>query len=230
MKPAIQYLLLLCLVSHTIDGQFSEVRRSLDNDDMKRSSFVLDSVSRQKKFIDSVLYYRALVALKGENMNEAKKNSEKLKEEFPGFNAHYLNGLINFVKKDLAGSIDEFGKTLQDDPTNVKALYNRALALGLLEDFDSAIEDLSKCLSIHPKYVPALYSRAYWSELSGKFDQARTDYEQVITLDRRNYDAYLGLAHIYQLQKDPVKACEMINTAIAEGSQIAEDLKSNYCK
>jgi Tfp pilus assembly protein PilF len=76
----------------------------------------------------------------------------------------------------------------------------------------------------------AYYSRAYWNEFSNKYEEAKADYEKSLQLDPKNYDAYFGIAYIFKNQKEYGKACETINRAIQAGSQIAVELKENFCR
>ncbi len=191
----------------------------------------LDSCFNANYFKDSSLYYKGLVLLKNNQIVEAKKADAELLKLFPEFNeAHYLKGLIYFSEKNYMSAIDEFSLVVLKNGRHLKALYNRSTALGLLENYRKAIEDLDACIALKPMYSQAYYSRAYWQEYLGNHAAAIKDYENTINIDPKNYDAYLGLAYIYQNQKNKVKSCEVITNAIKSGSQIAEDLKDNFCK
>ena len=76
----------------------------------------------------------------------------------------------------------------------------------------------------------AYYSRAYWYESVNNYVEASKDYERTLRLEPKNFDAYLGLAYAYQNMKENIKACETITKAIAAGSQIAEEVRHNFCK
>ncbi|MCE3227208.1 MAG: hypothetical protein K0S32_1759 [Bacteroidetes bacterium] len=177
------------------------------------------------------MYYRALICLKQNNIAEAKLITKDLLKTYPDFyEAHFVNGLIYLSGKNYGKSVNEFSSVLAKNSKHIKALYNRALAFGLMEEYDKAIEDLTACIALKPIYSLAYYSRGYWYEFLGNYPAAIKDYENTINLDPKNYDAYLGLAYIYQGLKSNTKSCEVINNAIKAGSQIAEEVKDNFCK
>lgn len=180
---------------------------------------------------DSALFYKTMVNLKIGNNQSARKTAKMLGKSFPGFKElHYLYGLIYFSDENYGKCVEEFNLALKDDPGNVKVYYNRSIALGLMEEYLAAIEDLNTCISLNPGYVAAHYSRAYWYEYTGNYVESTKDYESTIRLDPKNYDAYLGLAYVCKSQKETDKACEAINSAIREGSQIAMELKEIFCR
>jgi tetratricopeptide (TPR) repeat protein len=225
------YILLLLGFFSRAQSPFTKVKESLEAEDYKTSQRILDSCSSKKFCEDSVIFYSGLVNLKKGKLKEAKQNYKQLLSSYPSFyEMHYLNGAVFFLLNDYARSIDEFNLVLEKNPRHYKALYNRGLASGLLEDYPSAIEDLGICISINPKSSAAHYSRAYWYEFTGNFTEAKSDYEKTISLDPKNYDAYFGLAYIHKLQGQTQNACDIINQAIRAGSQIAEELKENFCR
>jgi len=210
---------------------FVYFRTTLQNENYQASQKILDSCSFAKYQQDSVLFYKGLLTLKKGNLKGARTICNNLKDTYPAFaEVHYLSAMIYFVDQNYGNSISEFGLVIKKDPTHIRALFNRALAFGMLEDYSSAIEDLSTCISLNPTYGFAYFSRAYWHEFTNKFNEAKSDYEKSIQLDPKNYDAYFGLAYIYRNQKDNLKACETIGRAISVGSQIAEELKGNFCR
>jgi tetratricopeptide (TPR) repeat protein len=230
MLRLLNILMLLCNIT-IAQKPFQVVREQLAADSFKRAGTILDSCIKMSYHLDSSYYYKGIMYVRGEKPKSAKQFFDKLEKEFPDFyDRHYLGGLIFFIQKDFGKSIEEFNNVLKTDQNNLKALYNRALAFGLLEDYKTAKEDLTKCIELFPSYALAYYSRGYWSELSGDFPEAIKDYEQAISINPKTYDAYLGLAHTYQLQKNDEKACEVLGRAIAAGSQIAEEIKDSYCR
>jgi tetratricopeptide (TPR) repeat protein len=231
MKSALLHIFLITGLFLKAQSPLAEVRSSLQSGDFKTSQQILDSCSKINFQPDSVLFYKGLLSLKKDNVNAARKYCTELEKTYPTFKeAHYLSGLIYFLNEKYGKSIDEFNKILKDDPRHLKALYNRALAAGLIEDYRSAIEDLGSCIALDPNYSLAYYSRAYWEEYTGNDADAKKDYEVCIRLDPKNFDAYFGLAYVYKNLKEHDKACETVSKAISAGSQIAEELKENFCR
>ncbi len=223
------FLLLGMLVQ--AQSPFFRVRETILNDNLLIAHQLVDSSIEKGYQKDSAIYYKGLIHLKTMEIKAARKSYATLIKNYPGFyQAHYLNALIYFLDNNFGRSIDEFNLVLAKNPNDTKALYNRSVAFGMLELNKEAINDLTACIAIEPINSLFYYSRAYWFEITLKYDEAIKDYEQCLELDTKNYDAYLGLAYIYENKKDPVKACAIISKAIAAGSQIAEDLKENFCK
>jgi tetratricopeptide (TPR) repeat protein len=192
---------------------------------------ILDSCEKCGYQRDSVLFYRGLNEVKLGKISEARALEKQLKKSYPDFyELHYLSGLIYLAQKNYGKSVNEFKIVIEKDKKNLKALYNRATAFGLLEEYEKAIKDLDECIEVFPNYAHAHYSRAYWNEFLGNHTEAIKDYDLSISLDPKNYEAYLGLAYIYRSLKEKEKSCETINRAITAGSQIAEEVKENFCR
>jgi tetratricopeptide (TPR) repeat protein len=229
MKKTLVNIFLFLSLSAVSQSVFNRVRADLSPG--KNILQILDSCITNSFYKDSALFYEGLIAVKQHSLTEAKNHAKALAKNFPEFHeVHYLNGMIYLAGKNYGKSTTEFTTLLQKNSKHLKALYNRALAFGLMEEYDKAIEDLNSCIALKPMYSLAYYSRGYWHEFLGNYPAAIKDYENTINLDPKNYDAYFGLAYIYQGLKTYDKSCEMINRAIVAGSHIAEDLKDNFCK
>jgi tetratricopeptide (TPR) repeat protein len=229
MKKIYSFIFILLFTLTSAQSVFNRVRTNLVMSTANK--LLLDSCQAVNYYNDSVLLYKGLISLKQNDPIAAKNYSRELLKLFPAFTeAHYLNGLIYLAGKNYGKSVNEFNTLLQKNPKHIKALYNRALAFGMLEEYSKAIDDLTACIALRPMYSLAYYSRGYWNELRGNFPDAVKDYETTINLDPKNYDAYLGLAYIYRGLKSTEKSCETINNAIKAGSQIAEEVKDNFCR
>lgn len=231
MKKGLIYVLLLTCIGAQSQNPFLRVRSELDNNEFVQTKRILDSCFSTNFQRDSALYYKGMMQLRNGKLKDAKKTSAALKKEFPSFNERYfLEGIIFFTEENYGKCIDAFNSLIKSNPSHVKAIYNRSVAFGMLEEYLSAIEDLGTVISLKPQHANAYYSRAYWYEYTGNYAEALKDYEMSIQLDPKNFDAYYGMAFIYQNNREPSKACETIQRAVAAGSQIAEDLKENYCR
>jgi len=231
MKGIVLFTLVIVCLASAAQSPFDVARRNIRDGNFHGLLNSMDSCVAKNYYADSALYYKGILYLKREDMKNAKKTCNSLLKAHPAFaEGHYLNGLIQYSDENFGKSIDEFNLVLKANPKHVKALFNRSLAFGVLEDYLSAIEDLGACIAIDPNYALAYYSRGYWYEFTGNYIEAAKDYENSIRLDPKNYDAYYGLAFVYQTQKETTKACEVINRAINQGSQIAEELRNNFCR
>lgn len=231
MRITLFYILFIqsfCICSQT---PLDRLRERLEGLDYNSCFQILDSCLLKNYQRDSSLFYAGLVSIKEGRREKCKDYCYKLSKEYPEFKeVHYLKGLLYFHDQNYGKSADEFTKALKENPKDIKALFDRSVALGMIEDYSDAIEDLTNCIKLDPKFTKAYYSRAYWYEYTSNHNAAIKDYESAISLNPKYYDAYFGLAYIYQLQKLPAKACETINVAIQEGSQIAEELKDSFCR
>jgi tetratricopeptide (TPR) repeat protein len=210
---------------------FTRVSTFIDQGDYKQARRLLDSCEKKKYCADTVSYFRALSNLRSGELRLARKSWKKHQKTFPSYGENYfLKGLIDFSETSYASSVDAFTRFLELNPANEKALYNRALAFGMLDDYDSAIRDLDTLIKKGSVNPAVFYSRAYWCEYLQKYDEAAAGYSRVVQLEPRNFDAYLGLAYAYRNLGEGDKACEAISRAIAQGSQIAAELRENYCR
>lgn len=230
MKRFASILTLFLSIAVNAQDYFVGVRNGLasDNEFTIRG---LDSCIRTGFQRDSALYYRSLVCLKYGDYKMALNDIARLQHDFSSFNSiDYLYALYYFSVQDYGRSAKKLNQVLKQDPHNTKALYNRALVAGMMDDYKAAIEDLSSCIKQSPNTAIYYYSRAYWLELSLKYGEAISDYERAIELNPKLFDAYFGMANCYRLEKNFEAACKSIDKAEQAGSQMALDVRQNYCK
>lgn len=180
---------------------------------------------------DSVLYLRAYVCIRQHKLGEAEVLCSRLRRSNKDYyEVCFLKGLLYAMKDNYVMAAEQFTKVLNKNNHHLKALYNRALAEGLLEDYEGAIRDLDTCIALSPDYTAAWYSRGYWRESNTQYDQAIDDYTHTIALDSNYKEAYLALAYAYSLKGERTKACETLEKAINKGSAAANDLKDDFCR
>jgi tetratricopeptide (TPR) repeat protein len=231
LKTLIGIGLMFCCLGVKAQQPVARMKQHLTDARIKDAISLADSCILKGFQPDSALYHKALAQLMDDRKGSAKITIHRLQEEYPAYyETSYLIGLLSYAEEKYAHAIDAFTALLQHNPDHAKALYNRSLAYGQLDNFKEAIEDLEKLVVIRPEFAAAHYSLGYWKEFAGNYPEAAKSYERSITLDPKNFDAYLGLAFVYQNMKEITKACEVVSRAISAGSQIAEDVKSNYCK
>jgi tetratricopeptide (TPR) repeat protein len=231
MRFLISFFLFSLSLFSLAQSPFTRVRHGLSSDNHESSRTILDSCNAKAFYKDSVFYYKGLVALKAGNIKEAKRNSASLSRMYPEFQlVRYLRAMIFYNLENYGRSISEFNVVIKNDPKNIKALYNRSLALGVLGNYNSAIDDLNHCIVLNSNYAQAYYAKAYWYEFLQNYEEAVKDYHSVIKLEPKNFDAYFGMAYCYQKLNLSDKACETMSNASENGSQIAEDLKEGYCR
>jgi tetratricopeptide (TPR) repeat protein len=209
---------------------FMRVKNLMQEGNYKAADRLLDSCQKKRHFPDSTLYYRSMLQSREGKVKQSKRTWRELSEEYPGFGElHFLRGVIAFNETAYGRSIDEFTRAIEINPQHYKAIYNRALAYGMMDEYLFAIEDLGRLLAINPSDANIFYARAYWYEYTGNYTEAAKDYTECLKLDARNFDGYLGLAFSYRQLGEKEKACDAIERAIGAGSQIAGELKETYC-
>ena len=90
---------------------------------------------------------------------------------------------------------------------NVQQLYNKAKLQMDNGEFQSAIQLFTKVININPEFAEAWNKRATTYFLMGEFDKSISDIEKTLILEPRHFGALDGLAEIYLLKKDLIKAC-----------------------
>lgn len=201
----------------------------LAKDKLTECSFVIDSCKSAP--LDSVLYIRAKLSLKANNLKEADKFCNKLiKLNSNYYEVWFIKGLIASLLDNHELAVHYFKIVLDKNPKHLKALYNSALNKGLQEDYRLAIIDLDRCLEINPNYISAIYSKGYFNELLGNYKEAIICYSKVISVDANYYDAQLALAYTYYLNQEKDKACKLVEELIDKGIPAALDLKTILCK
>jgi tetratricopeptide (TPR) repeat protein len=231
LKTTICIFTLLFACTAGAQDPYSAVRRNLATGHVKRAASVIDSCALKGFHTDSAMYYGAIADLLLGKTREARKTTKRLGTHFPEFHEReYLTGLVYFHQEKYGKALDAFTSVLVRNPGHAKALHNRSLTYGLLDQYELALQDVENLLKLEPGNVQAHYSRGYWNEFLSKYAEAAASYEEALKRDPGNYDAYFGLAYVYGRLNDPAKACEAIKRAIAAGSQIAEDIRANYCR
>jgi len=104
------------------------------------------------------------------------------------------NELFDEAKYEEA--ITYYDKALSIDPSNLDALFSKALALDNLGRFAEAISHYDKVLEIEPADIDALYNKAFALDNLGRLDEALSYYNKVLDLDPNDVAAlyHKGLA------------------------------------
>lgn len=73
-------------------------------------------------------------------------------------------------------------KSIEKDPTNIKALLDRAVDKSMLKQYNGAIADYNKVLAIDPKNYLAILNRGKNKNRLHKYKEAIEDYNKVVQL------------------------------------------------
>ena len=146
-----------------------------------------------------------------------------------GFSATYDEGILTKLvgllsenankylnEKDYEQAISEFERVIELDSGNAYAYMGLASSYIALNDTDNAVEILKKAAeNTDDNNVTAKLSETFSTSaeknLSEKnFEDAVSDYKQIISLDNKNVEAYVGLANSYKGLANTEKAIETL--------------------
>jgi tetratricopeptide (TPR) repeat protein len=94
-------------------------------------------------------------------------------------------------KSDFGGAKSVLDQIIRLDPTNKEAINARALSEFNLGLDNEGIQDLKKALEIDPQYTMAWNNLGCFYLGLGELDAAIECFDQTLTIDTKNYDAFL---------------------------------------
>ncbi|HSF49297.1 MAG TPA: tetratricopeptide repeat protein, partial [Nitrososphaeraceae archaeon] len=96
-------------------------------------------------------------------------------------------------------------KSIELDPRNIDAWYNKGLALNNLAEYKEAIKCYDKVIEIDPDYFPVWNLKGNALNYLGKFQEAIKSYDQVLEKDPQNiiafYNKGLALSNLGEYEK-----------------------------
>jgi len=98
-------------------------------------------------------------------------------------------------------------------PTEVVAIYNRALALSTKGDLDSAITEYRKAIKMFPSFIEAYNNIGEIYSRMGNRDLAISSYKEALNIDR-NYRVLLNLGVEYYNNNDPKTAIKYFSESL----------------
>ncbi len=135
-----------------------------------------------------------------------------------------------------AGKYDEavsaLDKSIELDPCNAWAFYERAHAKDEMSDLIGALEDFTKALELEPKdpWLAAYYSRGNVKYDLGDKEGALDDFTRAIEIDSERETAWLNLGKVKHELGDTQSACEDWKKAAELGDEEAAQLLKEHCE
>ncbi len=117
-----------------------------------------------------------------------------------------LGWLYQVSDNDMAQAIAAYDRTLDLNPKNAIACYNRGLARRAQGDLAGAIADYTCAIELNPEYVAAYISRGGAYRVRGNLTESIADYERALKLEPRNASAYIGRGLAYYDQGNLTQA------------------------
>jgi tetratricopeptide (TPR) repeat protein len=119
----------------------------------------------------------------------------------------YAEALLN--KKDLeildlSMAQYHFGKVLEKNAKNLRALLGMANIMSIRGDNESAFLLINKALRINPKYRDAYVLKGSIYRNEGNLGLAKSSYETAVQQDPKFFGGYLMLGSLYESEGDPI--------------------------
>jgi tetratricopeptide (TPR) repeat protein len=120
-----------------------------------------------------------------------------------------------------------------DSPYLVKALFKRAEIKTQAKDYNGAIQDYTLIIALQNEknyaYQVAYFQRGLNYRQMNLLNQALNDFEQAISAGYDQAKVYLERGNLYQLLKQPEKACEDWQISADKGNSDAQILRKEFC-
>ena len=101
------------------------------------------------------------------------------------------------VSGNHKAAIDAFSKSIELNPENADAYYNRGFVYGDLGNQNQAVIDYSKAIELDPKNSMAYYNRGLAYRKLDNHQQAVIDFSKAIELNPKDSDAYVNRGSVY---------------------------------
>lgn len=126
-----------------------------------------------------------------------------------------------YNKGNYQQSIIYFTKSIELDPTDAYAYYNRGIAYYELKWYENAIADYENAIELDPNNAAAYNNRGITYNELKQYTKAIADYNKAIALDPKNTAAYNNRGWAYNQLKQYEKAIADCNKAIELDSNSA---------
>ena len=129
----------------------------------------------------------------------------------------------------LNEEIAELTKSIEINPKDAVAYYNRANAKYNLKDCQESIADYNKAIEINPQYADAYSERAFAKYYFKDFEGAIADFNKVIGFNPQDALAYRSRGTNKDLIGDLKGACVDWKEASSLGNIYAAELVKDQC-
>ncbi len=130
---------------------------------------------------------------------------------------------IYMMTARFSNALDSVDKQLALNPSNQRALLNKAAVCIHLQQFTNAIPPLDKLLSLVPDSAAALMNRAIAHLQCGNLDQAERDYEALRKTMPAYHPVYYGLGEIAYRRNDKASALSNYELYLKYGQRDSEE-------
>ena len=147
-----------------------------------------------------------------ESLIQKVKNNNKYLEII--YNTLYYLGLIDFTEKKYNESLDHLSLSLQYNPKNDSAYYNKGLCYTALNENDLALECYNEAIKINPKNELAHFKIGKLLYDLDKKEEAIKHFYETFKINKSNYYSTYNMAICYMDLKKYENALEWFNQSI----------------
>lgn len=137
------------------------------------------------------------------------------------------------IVKEKAYAYDEavvvLDSALAIDPKYAEAHYIRGLCLAQLNNIDGAEEEFRTTVKLDEKHAMAYYNLGYWKDVRGNKQGALADMQKAWQFASDNTDIGLEYVNLLYEFKKKDEACTVIAKLVENGSQLANEMQSQFC-
>lgn len=98
---------------------------------------------------------------------------------------YYEQGEFALRVGKLDRAVEQFTKSIQDNPNFFVAYHNRAIAYSRKGEYDKSIEDLKKAVQLNPDYPDAYGLMGLVYEIKKDFESALKAYREALEREKR---------------------------------------------
>lgn len=122
--------------------------------------------------------------------------------------AFFYRACARYFQGDFDGSIVDFSKSIELNPTMASSFANRADAYNRLGKFEEALEDCSTAISIQPEFGEPFFHRAVALDKLERIEEAVVDYSMFLKFSKKDFT----LAH----DEERARNIQIAKTRISE--------------
>jgi adenylate cyclase len=161
-----------------------------------------------KTHLDDVWFYRTKSAAK--SLKKAEYLVQKsIDLSGPDSTSHEILCMVYYLRRQYDKAVAEGQRAIDLSPNSAEAIFRYAHSLRFAGRFDEAIPLFKKAIRLNPVTpLPYLNNLAWAYGFSGQYEKAISTWNSAIKRNPDYFFAYLGLALVYQLSGDEVKARE----------------------
>jgi tetratricopeptide (TPR) repeat protein len=180
-NEVLQTLQKMTTVPTQVDSTLSVGGREYNNKEVKEKQ---EAVVETKQQISQVLEdVNKISRREGKEIQEIKAGDLHISTKELSVNEINLKGNEHYYKREYSEAIKWYDKSIELDPNNVIAWYNKGSVLDSLGKHEEAIEHYDKAIEINPNYADVWNNKGLALYHLGKYKEAIKYYDKAIEID-----------------------------------------------